>query len=248
MPASWLAGASIVGSRKGLVAKGAGQQRGIGYVLAVARDHQVRTGIGKRRAVDLAVRLPTGVWQRHSAGSGAKGHRLYDWALVDIDEPDTPGCHWLLIRRSRRTGELAFYRCYAPTPVPLITLVQVAGRRWTVEESFQTGKGLAGLDEHQVRRWTSWHRWSVLAMLAHAFLAVIATVERTRTRQPRGLIPLTLGEIRHLFTSLHNRRPHDPTHLLHCHDGDAATKPEHAPATTAAKPPRSHDHDLRLEF
>jgi hypothetical protein len=35
--------------------------------------------------------------------------------------------------------------------VPLTTLVAVTGRRWTIEESFQAGKGLTGLDEHQVR-------------------------------------------------------------------------------------------------
>lgn len=45
-------------------------------------------------------------------------------------------------------GELAFHRCYSAHPVPLATLVKVAGRRWTVEESFQSAKGLAGLDEH----------------------------------------------------------------------------------------------------
>lgn len=27
---------------------------------------------------------------------------------------------------------------------------------------------LAGLDEHRVRRWDSWHRWVTLALLAHA--------------------------------------------------------------------------------
>jgi SRSO17 transposase len=69
---------------------------------------------------------------------------------------------------------LAFYRCYAPALVPLRELIRVAGRRWTVEESFQAGKGLAGLDEHQVRRWISWQRWTLLAMVAHALLAVIA--------------------------------------------------------------------------
>ncbi|GAA2238277.1 hypothetical protein GCM10010104_36650 [Streptomyces indiaensis] len=37
--------------------------------------------------------------------------------------------------------------------------------------NFQAGKGLAGLDEHQVRRYVSWSRWVTLAMLAHAFLA-----------------------------------------------------------------------------
>jgi hypothetical protein len=41
----------------------------------------------------------------------------------------------LLIRRSISTGELAFYRCYTPTPVSLATLNAVAGRRWTIEES-----------------------------------------------------------------------------------------------------------------
>jgi hypothetical protein len=83
-------------------------------------------------------------------------------------------CHRVLLRRSIRTGELAFYRCNAPADVPLATLVSVAGRRWTVEESFQAGKGLASLDERQVRRWTSWRRWTIIAMLAHAFLAVMA--------------------------------------------------------------------------
>jgi hypothetical protein len=27
--------------------------------------------------------------------------------------------------------------------------------RWTVEENFQAAKELTGLDQHQVRRWTS---------------------------------------------------------------------------------------------
>lgn len=61
----------------------------------------------------------------------------------------------MLIRRNRTTGELAYYRCYSPEPVPLTTLVRVAGSRWRVEEFFQSGKGLAGLDEHQLRRYAS---------------------------------------------------------------------------------------------
>ena len=67
-------------------------------------------------------------------------------------------------RRHPRTGELAYYRCYSPVPVPvpLAELVRVAGARWTVEETFQGGKGLTGLDAHQVRRWTPWRRWTRL--------------------------------------------------------------------------------------
>ena len=33
-----------------------------------------------------------------------------------------------------------------------------------MEEFFKPGKGLAALDEHQVRRYTSWSRWVTLAM------------------------------------------------------------------------------------
>src|SRR5690606_10083634 len=122
---------------------------GIGFVLAVARSHRVTTGIGRRRAIDLAVRLPKSAWQTLSAGLGAHGDRLYDWALIDIhpdrpaktstDQPDT-GCPGLLIRRHRTTGELAFYRTWTPRPVPIAALVRVAGTRWNVEEGFQTGK------------------------------------------------------------------------------------------------------------
>jgi SRSO17 transposase len=100
---------------------------------------------------------------------GAKGHRLYDWVCIRLDHGEQRARHWLLVRRNQRTGELAFYRCWMPRPVPLAVLVQVAGRRWTVEERFQTGKGRCGLDQHQVRRWRSWC-WSTLAVLAHAFL------------------------------------------------------------------------------
>ncbi|WP_165547444.1 hypothetical protein [Kribbella sindirgiensis] len=91
----------------------------------------------------------------------------------------------------------------------------MAGRRWTVEESFQAGKGLAGLDEHQVRRWTSWHRWTILAMLAHAFLAVMTAAARAETPSPQGLIALTANEIRQLFTRLVNHTQHGIQHLLH---------------------------------
>jgi len=111
-----------------------------------------------------------------------------------------------MIRRSLQPGEkgeleLAFYRCYAPHPVGLPVLVQVAGRRWTVEQSFQTSKGQTGLDEHQVRTWRSWHRWTTLVLVAHLFLA-IATATRRTVPAPAGLIPLTLNEFRHLFAAL----------------------------------------------
>jgi SRSO17 transposase len=80
------------------------------------------------------------------------------------------GC-WLLVRRNRSTGELAFYRCAAPAAMPLTALVRVAGCRWRIEESFQATKGLCGLDEHQVRCWRSWY-WCCNE-IAHLFAVVV---------------------------------------------------------------------------
>jgi SRSO17 transposase len=79
---------------------------------------------------------------------------------------------WLLVRRTRSDGELAFYACYGPAATPLIGLVRVAGIRWAVEEGFEQAKGEVGLDHYEVRKWPGWYRHITLALLAHAFLAV----------------------------------------------------------------------------
>jgi SRSO17 transposase len=210
--AAWVAGDEVYGADPGLRADL--QARGVGYVLAVARACQVNAGAGARRADALAARLPRPAWHRYSAGQGAKGHRYYDWAFAGI-EPGLPGHHWLLIRRNRSTGDLAFYRCYSPRRVPLAVLVQVAGQRWTTEENFQAGKGLAGLDEHQVRRWTSWYRWATLAMLAAAFLTIAAAAEHASGPAPDGQIPLTRNEIARLLAALVIQPNRSPRHRLH---------------------------------
>ena len=109
-------------------------------------------------------------WRSTRCGVGG-GERLYSWAWIVLhaEQDGDPGHHHLLIRRNHTTGERAYHRCYTPRPTSLSQLVRVAGQRWRIEESFQAGKGLTGLDQHQVRRWTSWQRWTTLAMLAHAF-------------------------------------------------------------------------------
>ena len=201
-PAAWVAGDEVYGADPTL--RAAIRGHGLGYVLAVSANRRVPTEAGPIRVDALPAMLPARAWQKHSAGAGSHGHRLYSWAWIALlpeDDTDT-GQHHLLIRRNDRTGELAYLRCYTPHPVPLRTLVVVAGQRWRIEESFQAAKGLTGLDQHQVRRWVSWHRWTTLAMLAHAFLAVATAAERDTQPTPTGLITLTVNEFRRLFDAL----------------------------------------------
>jgi SRSO17 transposase len=207
----WVTGDEVYGGNP--KPRAALEERGIGYVLAVACSAEVPTGAGTFRADALVKKVPRRAWQKLSAGRGAKGQRFYDWAVIDLTEA-APGHHQLLIRRNRTTGVLAYYRCHCTTPTSLATLVKVAGSRWRVEETFQSEKGLAGLDEHQVRRYPSWVRWVTLAMLAHAFLAVVRADEHTRRPGPDDLLPLTCNEIQRLFITVAVRPGHGPAHRL----------------------------------
>lgn len=244
--APWATADEVYGADPGL--RGELEARGVGYVLGIACDRRVNTATGRYRADEFAARVPCRGWQPHSAGDGAKGPRLYDWAWIGID-PDTDdaaaGHRWLLIRRSRRTGELAYYRCYAPQPVPLNRLATVAGRRWSIEENFQTGKGLCGLDEHQVRRWRSWRRWTILVMLAHAFLTVLAATERAAASpdSETDLVPLTRNEIRHLSPFSSSTPSAAPGTGWPGRHGDDATNTAREQATTSGD--RLHRHDAR---
>ena len=115
-------------------------------------------------------------WTSCSAGDGAKGPRVYDWAVVAIRPLGEPGQgYWLLARRSiAQPGELAYFVCFGPAGTALAELVsRVAGTRWAIEECFEEAKGQVGLDQYEVRRWDGWYRHITLAMLAQAYLSVI---------------------------------------------------------------------------
>jgi SRSO17 transposase len=108
--------------------------------------------------------------------------------LPDTGTAEHGSTRWLLLRRSlTKASEVAYYLCYGPTGTDDEQLIQVAGRRWAIEECFQTAKGQVGLDEYQVRRYTPWYRHITLAMVAHAFLAVTAaTAAQKGAPHPNG--------------------------------------------------------------
>ena len=213
-PAAWVAADEVYGADPAL--RAAIRSHSLGYVLAVSANRRMPTAAGPIRVDAIPALLPKRAWQKHSAGAGSHGPRRYSWAWITLlaEEDADTGHHHLLIRRNDATGELAYLRCYAPHPVTLHTLVTVAGQRWRIEESFQAAKSLTGLDQHQVRRWTSWHRWTTLAMLAHAFLAVATATERDTQPASTSLITLTVNEFRRLFDALLLVTQHTVTALL----------------------------------
>ena len=63
-------------------------------MLAVRASHTVTTGSGRTVAAAVAAgMIPARAWQRMRTGSGTKGTRHYDWAMLEGTSDDTPGGH-----------------------------------------------------------------------------------------------------------------------------------------------------------
>ena len=122
------------------------------YVLAVASNTHVWRGFYQVKPGELVAQVPEVVWVRLSAGAGAKGPRLYDWARVRLNT-HLGLSRWLLLRRSLGDGELAFYIAHARSNASLEAMAWAAGSRWAVEECFELAKGEVGLSDYEVRTW-----------------------------------------------------------------------------------------------
>jgi SRSO17 transposase len=193
VPAAWVTGDEVYGKNRDLRRWLESQHQP--YVLAVACNEPVavdrETGAPPRpAATEAAEREPTS-WERISAGNGAKGPRIYDWAWVPFARPPEAGWgYWLLVRRSiAKPEELAYYIVFGRAGTTLAEAVRVAGTRWAVEETIESSKGEVGMDQYEVRHWTPWYRYITLAMLAHAYLCVVRAyaVEKGGSHSARSL-------------------------------------------------------------
>jgi SRSO17 transposase len=173
VPFAWITGDEIYGDDRRL--RVWLEQSDLHFVLAVASNQHVwKTDFRQATVSQLVEATPALAWQTLSAGDGAKGPRLYEWANIALLSWQMPGQRSLLLRRSLADGKLAYYVCYAPIGTTLEQLVRVAGTRWTIEECFEAAKGEVGLDQYEVRSWHGWYRHVTLAMLAHAYLASLS--------------------------------------------------------------------------
>ena len=194
VPFAWFTGDEVYGSDRTL--RLWLEREEIPHVMAVKSNEKLWALTDKGPLPVRADRLASGVaasaWVRCSAGNGAKGPRVYDWAAVDIRPLREPGKgYWLLARRSiAKPGELAYYVCFGPAGTSLEELVRVAGTRWAIEECFEEAKGEVGLDQYEVRRWDGWYRHATLAMLAHAYLAVIRQYALEQGEKGAATVPM----------------------------------------------------------
>jgi SRSO17 transposase len=209
---AWVAADTVYGvGEVEMALRRAGKGYGLGVPATQPFNSWDKPRVVAGTAEAIANTLSESDWVRLSAGEGTKGPRLFDWAyleLADLDpedlDPEDLGAPaglgiWtrgLLIRRRLTDGELAFFTTWCPQGTSVEILVQVEGRRWAIEDAFETAKNELGLDQlgldhNETRSWHGWHRHVSLVMLAFALLAVVrhkadslATPQKTKKKEP----------------------------------------------------------------
>jgi SRSO17 transposase len=228
-PAAWVTADSIYGDDRRLRRWLEANEQA--YVLAVSgkEDVTVAATWTQRRVNTLLKDLqeaPDAGWQRLSAGDGEKGPRWYDWYRLPLAPPlQATYERWLLVRRSvSDPTDLQAFVVFAPLGAPLQVLVQVAGRRWTIEVAFEAAKGEVGLDQYEVRSWTGWSRHMTLALFAQAVLTVVRArlAHQLATTPPPPPVAATVkgGEFQQAVT----RQP-PPASATERHTGSLALSP-----------------------
>ena len=201
VPFAWVAADTVYGVGAVEMAL---RRAGKGYVLGVTGAHHVHSWgvlpLVAGTAEEVAAELPPSAWRRLSAGEGTKGPRLHEWAYLElahleadeyVEGSEGLWTRGLLIRRGLADGDLAYFSTWCPAGTTRETLIDVEGRRWAIEDAFESAKNELGLDHNETRSWHGWHRHTSLVMLAFAVLAVArhranATSEQTPPRVSRG--------------------------------------------------------------
>lgn len=184
VPFRWVTGDVVYGSDSQM--RSWLEKQGMSYVLAVSSQYRVWYAEARRWVAEIATLLSPAAWQRRRAGTGAKGERLYAWALLPLGAVGAARQRWLLFRRTLGDQqELAYYVVSAPKTTHLEEMIKGAGTRWAIEESFASAKGEVGLDQYEVRSWDGWYRHITLAMIAHASLTVLRARAATPTQKKR---------------------------------------------------------------
>jgi SRSO17 transposase len=182
VPFAWVAADSIYGVGEIELALRRAYK---GYVLGVTGQHRFWSWDAELdvagTAEEIAKGLPETDWIRLSAGAGTKGPRLFDWAylpLATLPAEALDACldqsvwtRGLLVRRSLSDRALSYFTTWCPAGTPVEELVAVEGRRWAIEDAFETAKTELGLAHNESRSWHGWHRHVSLVMLAFAILA-----------------------------------------------------------------------------
>ena len=92
---------------------------------------------------------------------------------------------WLIIERRHgdKQTELRYFFSNMPQDMPTLEMVRLSHERFWIEQGYQQLKEELGLDHHEGRSWTGWHRHVLLVLLAYGYLTLQRIQEKKRLQQ-----------------------------------------------------------------
>jgi hypothetical protein len=147
------------------------------FVLGWSPDRVLPfTGDGRapqHTAATAASLLPEQAWVPGRELDGVSGSP-HLWARLPTPPPG-PGrlAHWLLLRRGPAgNGDLRSYLCGSSPTTSLAELARVASLAEDNVAVLASACENTGLDQYEVRHWTSWYRYTTLSLAAHNCVAL----------------------------------------------------------------------------
>ena len=105
----------------------------------------------------------------------------HGWCKGDLHEQV-----WLMIERRQLTQggyELRYFFSNMPQNLPTIDLARLYHERYWIEHGYQQLKEELGIDHHEGRSWTGWHRHVLLVFLAYGYLTLLRLQEKKQKKQ-----------------------------------------------------------------
>jgi SRSO17 transposase len=93
---------------------------------------------------------------------------------------------WLIIERRKKDEtqyELRYFFSNMPQDMPTLEMVRLFHERFWIEQGYQQLKEELGLDHHEGRSWTGWHRHVLLVIIAFGYLTLQRIQEKKRIQQ-----------------------------------------------------------------
>ena len=130
--------------------------------------------VEEQGADDWCKKQKPSAWTLFDIGDGSKGKKYINGIKIRVASELIDGSlreEVLLITKTIDViPEFKYHLTNADPRLSLGKLIQVAKRRWKIEDCFERAKGEVGMDHYEVRSWTGWHHHMTLSLLALWFL------------------------------------------------------------------------------
>jgi SRSO17 transposase len=159
---------------------------------------------------EIGAKFPEDAWEYLELRKNSKGKPLIAeavslrvWPAHGYWKGNLNEEAWLIIERRKKPGdfELRYFFSNMPQNTPTIEMVRLYHERYWIEHGYQQMKEELGMDHHEGRSWTGWHRHVLLVFLAYGYLTLLRLREKKlRTLQAwASSLKLKLTQTEELF-------------------------------------------------